>query len=113
MRCICQDSDKMGLILFLTAEREDEMANPNEPQVDEAFAERYRATMQDWQTGGISASDAEQELIALEKEAEDEGNRLHQGAVELNLGIIQGYLSNFTKSARHFETARQHLESVG
>lgn len=89
------------------------MAYPQEPQVDEVFAERYRATMQDWQSGGISASDAESELFALYQEAEAEGNRLHQGAVELNMGIIEGYLSNFTESARRFENARQHLESAG
>jgi tetratricopeptide (TPR) repeat protein len=103
----------MGFILFLKFKGRIGMANPQEPQVDEVFAERYRATMADWQSGGISASDAEQELMALGKEAEDEGNRLHRGAVELNLGIIQGYLANFTRSAHHFENARQDLESVG
>lgn len=89
------------------------MAKQTEPEIDELFAERYRAVMQDWQRGGIGASDAQKELLELQKEAEEDDNSLHYGAVELNLGIIEGYLSNFTKSARHFETARQAFDAVG
>lgn len=90
--------------------------NPNQnqqPEVDEAFAERYHLILQNWQSGEITASEAESRLNDLLQEAEADDNRMNQGGVELYLGIIQGYLANFTNSARHFETARQHFEAAG
>jgi tetratricopeptide (TPR) repeat protein len=83
------------------------------PEIDEAFAARYRAILEDWQAGQISASEAEKKLLVMHEEAKAERDRMKQGGIELNLGIIQGYLANFTGSARHFETARQHFEAEG
>jgi tetratricopeptide (TPR) repeat protein len=38
---------------------------------------------------------------------------MNAGGLALSLGILQGYHSNFTASANHFETARQHFEALG
>lgn len=84
-----------------------------EPTIDEAFAERYRAIMQEWQSGEVSAKSAKTALETLLEESVDEGNLMNQGGVELNIGIIEGYLANFVDSARHFENARQHFGSAG
>lgn len=84
-----------------------------QPELDEEFANRYRQILQDWQAGDIKATEAEQQLLDMLKEAEDDNNRMNQGGAELSLGIIHGYLAHFTDSARHFETARQHFEAVG
>jgi tetratricopeptide (TPR) repeat protein len=84
-----------------------------EPEIDEAFAERNSVILQEWQAGQLTASQAEQALNELLQEAEADDNRMNQGGVELYLGIIQGYLANFTACARHFETARQHFKAVG
>lgn len=84
---------------------------PPEPIIDEEFAERYRAVMQTWQSGQASARVAGASLENLLEEAEQSGNRMNQGGVELNIGIIEGYLANFVGSARHFEMARQHFSA--
>jgi len=87
--------------------------NTPEPTVDEAFAERFRAIMQEWQAGDVSANSAKMALESMVEEAADDGNPMNQGGVELNIGIIEGYLANFVESARHFESARQQFEAAG
>lgn len=86
--------------------------DPN-PQIEPEFADRYREIMIAWQSGEATADNAEAALENLLEEAVDSGNRMNQGGIELNLGIIEGYLANFVVSARHFETAKQHFSAEG
>lgn len=83
------------------------------PTIDEAFAQRYRAVMQSWKSGEASARIARANLENLLEEAQQSGSHMNQGGVELNIGIIEGYLANFVESAHHFELARQHFAAEG
>lgn len=83
------------------------------PQVDEAFANRYRAIIQQWQAGDLTAEQAENQLLDMREEATTANQVMNQASVELNLGVIHGYVGDLIASARLFETAKQHFDAVG
>lgn len=89
------------------------MSQTLEPQVDPNFQTELTNILHQWQTNTLSYADALDAYAKLRQQAAHDNAPLHEGLIENNLGIVEGYRSNLGKSLTHFEMSRRIFEQCG
>lgn len=79
--------------------------SPAQPEPQENRPDR--AILNRWQTGELSAEQAQADLITVLKQAQAQTDPELQAHTETSLGILNGYQANYSASIIHFEAARQ------
>lgn len=86
---------------------------PKIQEIEPEFRQRYREIFDQWQAGQLPFKQAVDQMMELKKEAISAGQYANQGAIENNIGIMQGYRANLDEGIRHFERARELYEQAG
>lgn len=95
---------------------EDKSPNGTSPvlEVNSIFRGKYNMISQAWNRGEIDFAMAVSNMEALRAEARSlENPDLQQGALEMALGILYGYRSDYDASVTQFERARELFAKAG
>lgn len=87
-------------------------AQYQDPEPDPAFRQRSSEVFNQWQAGDLSFPDAVAVFNTMIQQAREQENALHEGIIEVLLGVMNGYRANYGAAIRHFEAAHTLYSSI-